>query len=98
MNLRVRIAVPVALGSLLALTALPAAGGGGSGSSEALGRINHIVVIYEENHSFDNLYGGWEGVNGRNNATAAQTLQVAQTSRPYMGLLQNDVTLTSPAL
>ena len=29
-----------------------------------LEKINHIVVIYEENHSFDNLYGGWEGVNG----------------------------------
>ena len=29
-----------------------------------LGKVNHIVVIYEENHSFDNLYGGWEGVNG----------------------------------
>ena len=24
--------------------------------------IEHIVVIYQENHSFDNLYGGWEGV------------------------------------
>src|SRR5207249_2590491 len=29
-----------------------------------LAKVNHIVVIYEENHSFDNLYGGWEGVNG----------------------------------
>ena len=29
-----------------------------------LAKMNHIVVIYEENHSFDNLYGGWEGVNG----------------------------------
>ena len=33
-------------------------------------KINHIVVIYEENHSFDNLYGGWEGVNGLANADA----------------------------
>ena len=32
--------------------------------AKELGKINHIVVIYEENHSFDNLYGGWEGVNG----------------------------------
>src|SRR5581483_6838525 len=24
-------------------------------------RIGHIVVIYEENHSFDNLWGGWPG-------------------------------------
>ena len=24
-----------------------------------LSKINHIVVINQENHSFDNLYGGW---------------------------------------
>ena len=55
--------------------------------------INHIVVIYEENHSFDNLYGGWEGVNGRANAT---TLQVDQSGNAYGCILQNDVNLTSP--
>ena len=26
-------------------------------SGNKLSRINHIVVIYQENHSFDNLYG-----------------------------------------
>jgi phospholipase C len=36
------------------------------------------VVIYEENHSFDNLYGGWEGVNGLANADAAHTVQINQ--------------------
>ncbi len=61
-----------------------------------LDQINHIVVIYEENHSFDNLYGGWEGVNGRASATAANTLQVRQTGGAYACLLQNDVNLTSP--
>ena len=35
--------------------------------------VKRIVVIYEENHSFDNLYGGWEGVNGLANADAAHT-------------------------
>ena len=30
-------------------------------------------MIYEENHCFDNLYGGWEGVNGLHNADAAHT-------------------------
>ena len=58
--------------------------------------INHIVVIYEENHSFDNLYGGWEGVNGRANATGSNTLQVDQNGATYTCLLQNDVNLTSP--
>src|SRR4029077_13378216 len=64
----------------------------------------------EENHSFDNLYGGWEGVNGRANAAAAQTVQGTQDtcfptphvgclpSQAYTCLLQNDVNLTSPPL
>jgi acid phosphatase len=62
----------------------------------AFGDINHIVVIYEENHSFDNLYGGWEGVNGRANATNSS--QHAQDGSTYSCLLQNDVNLTVPPL
>ena len=46
------------------------------GDDRLMKKIDHIVVIYEENHSFDNLYGGWEGVNGRANATAAQITQL----------------------
>src|SRR5256885_14260651 len=60
--------------------------------------IRHIVVIYQENHSFDNLYGGWEGVNGRANADSAYTIQVGQAGAPYTCLLQNDFSLTSPPL
>ena len=33
-------------------------------AGQKLEKVKHVVVIYEENHSFDNLYGGWEGVNG----------------------------------
>src|SRR5437870_3220508 len=100
MNARARFVVPAALASLLALTALPAAGSDLS-SAIALSRINHIVVIYEENHSFDNLYGGWEGVNGRSSASASNTIQVGQAGppfTPYTCLLQKDVNLTSPPL
>src|SRR5437763_10973575 len=103
MNPRVRLVVPAALASVLALTALPAAGATSS-SSDPLGRINHIVVIYEENHSFDNLYGGWEAVNCRANADAAHTTQIGQATQAdpagasYHCLLQNDVNLTSPPL
>jgi phospholipase C len=65
------------------------------------GGFKHLVVIYEENHSFDNLYGGWGSVNGRRvdgraNAPAAHTTQVDQHGTPYSCLLQNDVNLTSP--
>ena len=64
-----------------------------------LDKVNHIVVIYEENHSFDNLYGGWEGVDGRNSADyAARAVQIGQAGTPYACLLQNDVNLTSPPL
>jgi phospholipase C len=69
-----------------------------SRGSDQLSKINHIVVIYEENHSFDNLYGGWEGVNGIANADAAHTTQVDQAGSPFGCLLQNDVNLTSPPL
>jgi phospholipase C len=96
MNPRVRIVVPAALVSVLALTALPAAGSESDGGQSQLGKINHVVVIYEENHSFDNLYGTWEGVNGRSNASAATTLQIKQNGAVFACLLQNDVNLTSP--
>jgi acid phosphatase len=85
----------------LAVPAVAAAHGGhGRGHEEkgGLGKVRHIVVIYEENHSFDNLYGGWEGVNGLGNADAAHTTQVNQAGTPYTCLLQNDVNLTSPPL
>ena len=36
-------------------------------------KIDHFVVIYQENHSFDNLYGGWEKVDGLRDADAAHT-------------------------
>ena len=71
-------------------------------SSKELGKIKHIVVIYEENHSFDNLFGGWEGVNGRNNVhqtgVGDHVTQVDQNGAAYGCLKQLDVNLTSPPL
>jgi acid phosphatase len=82
----------------VAAVLVTAAAGGKKGDENAkkLGKVQHIVVIYEENHSFDNLYGGWEGVNGRANADAARTNQIGQNGLLYSCLLQNDVNLTSP--
>ena len=83
----------------IAIVAVVSTGGAGAArGSDQLQKINHIVVIYEENHSFDNLYGGWEGVNGRANADPAHTTQVDQAGNPFACLLQNDVNLTSPPL
>ena len=59
----------VAILAALALAAAPAAAyGHGKGDKDrghgSMRQIDRIVVIYEENHSFDNLYGMWEGVDG----------------------------------
>ena len=87
----------VAATAILALGAGSGAAGSQQSTANKLGHIGHIVVIYEENHSFDNLYGGWEGVNGRATADAAHTLQIGQGSATYNCLLQDDVNLTSPS-
>src|SRR3954454_23824215 len=63
-----------------------------------LRKIDHFVVVYQENHSFDNLYGGWEKVDGLRNADAAHSRQVNQAGVPYQCLKQVDVNLTSPPL
>ena len=38
-------------------------------------KIKHVVVIYLENHSFDNLYGEFAGANGLFSATSGQITQ-----------------------
>src|SRR4029453_6941988 len=97
MRRRLRV---LSLLTLLALTLVSAMGGSpayGTGK-DSLSRVNHIVVIYQENHSFDNLYGSGEGVNRPPSAPRARTTQVNQAGVPYQCLLQNDVNLTSPPL
>jgi acid phosphatase len=105
--MHVRCLASSALGVALALTfAATAAAGGGGADSGAWGAGHgyghdrhgpgHIVVIYEENHSFDNLYGGWEGVNGLADADPAHTTQVNQSGAPFTCLPQRDVNLTAP--
>ncbi len=70
------------------------------GHRPGLAGIDHIVVIYEENHSFDNLFGTWEGVNGLagDPARTPRSTQVAPDGTPLACLPQNDVNLTSPPL
>jgi acid phosphatase len=96
----VRAPVPL-LAAMAAALAFPSAalahhGHGSHGHGDK--GIQRIVVIYEENHSFDNLYGGWEGVNGLANADAAHTTQISQAGAPYACLKQDDVNLTTPPL
>jgi acid phosphatase len=63
----------------------------------SIGGYKHLVVIYEENHSFDNLYGTWGRVGkgkvaGLKQARAGRT-QVDQAGKPITCLLQNDANL-----
>jgi phospholipase C len=55
------------------------AGDAGDGGGPSLASINHFVVIYMENHSFDNLYGEFPGVDGLSgvDAGASNVVQLA---------------------
>jgi phospholipase C len=109
-----RLALAVAAAGATALAVAPAVHAGeahrasahshGHGRPATLpGGYRHLVVIYEENHSFDNLYGTWGDVHGQHvdglsDATSASATQVAQDGSPYGCLPQDDVNLTSPPL
>jgi acid phosphatase len=102
-----RVLVPALVTACVALTAGSSAAVAGSGAGSTprtvIGRYRHLVVIYEENHSFDNLYGTWGRVNGQRvdglpSARSNRSTQVAQNGDPYGCLLQNDVNLASPPL
>jgi acid phosphatase len=68
-----------------------------------LGRYKHLVVIYQENHSFDNLYGRWgrvggDRVDGVFDTPDRRTAQIAQDGTRFGCLPQTDVNLQSPPL
>jgi phospholipase C len=51
------------------------------------GKVKHLVVIYAENHSFDNMYGMFPGANGVANATPAQYTQLDHDGTPLPELV-----------
>src|SRR4051794_24430347 len=58
-------------------------------------RINHVIVIYQENWSFDGLYGNFPGANGL--ANVGTVTQVDKDGKPYTTLPQPiDTTLKPP--
>ena len=74
---------------LLAATlfAISAGGFASTCSAAQLGDVEHIIVIYLENHSFDNLFGFFPGADGI--ATAGATkIQVDADGKPYSLLPQ----------
>jgi len=62
-------------------------GDAGDGGAQSLLSVKHIVVIYLENHSFDNLFGSWSGAAGLADGGAA-IAQVGPDGGPYGTLPQ----------
>ncbi|HZE37105.1 MAG TPA: alkaline phosphatase family protein, partial [Candidatus Eisenbacteria bacterium] len=73
--MRVRSSFPVV--ALVVLVALVAGCATHATSAKpGLAGVEHILVIYAENRSFDHLYGLFPGANGLANATPSQYMQV----------------------
>jgi phospholipase C len=91
---------PQARGRLLTLiallTMLLASVAPGASAAGPLDKINHVIVIYQENWSFDGLYGNFPGANGLANAGAAVN-QVDKTGAPLATLPQPIDTNQRPA-
>ncbi len=52
------------------------------------GKINHLIVLYQENWSFDSLYGNFPGAEGISDASPTALKQVDKTGKPYQTLPQ----------
>ena len=92
---------PIALGALavgvgLVTMACSVADRGGGRAAPSLERIRHLLVIFQENWSFDGLYGKFPGADGIENAGPALR-QVDKTGRPYATLPPAIDNRTSPA-
>jgi phospholipase C len=59
-------------------------------ATTGINKVNHVIVIYMENHSFDNLYGEFPGANGLSNATSTQIQMDTATGQPYAYLPWSD--------
>lgn len=55
----------------------------GPGLPGEVDKVKHVVVIYLENHSFDNLYGQFAGANGLWNAPESKIIQVDSSGTPF---------------
>lgn len=84
---------------IIALLLVVSCGGKGTDSPTTRGvdKINHVIVVYQENWSFDSLYGKFPGANGLANA-GERVAQVDKEGRPYTTLPQPiDTNLRPPA-
>jgi len=78
--------------------------GTAQGHAQTSNRIQNVIVIYQENWSFDSLYGEFPGANGIANASQTSLTQIDRlTGQPYTSqlgqtfdLVSGSVVLTTP--
>ncbi|HTO10398.1 MAG TPA: alkaline phosphatase family protein, partial [Candidatus Binatia bacterium] len=68
----------------------------GRAPSASLAAIDHVIVIYQENWSFDGLLGKFPGANGFANASPASIAQTDKDGRPYATLPPSVDTRSQP--
>jgi len=73
------IAKTLAATAIAAILVAPAAQ---AAPPDGLDKINHIVVVYLENRSFDNMFGRFPGADGLEQAKSA-AVQVDKDGKPY---------------
>jgi len=72
--------------------------GQGSRTDPKLRHIRHFVVIYQENWSFDSLYGLFPGANGLAQSSAASLNQTDRFDQPLSGQIGQPFSLVSGSL
>lgn len=53
------------------------------GGGQGINQLQHVIVIYLENRSFDNTYGEFPGANGLSEVVRHRILQVDSSGHPY---------------
>src|SRR5579859_5498059 len=76
---------------IIGLLTAACAGPGPTTATQAanpFGKINHFIIIYQENWSFDSLFPNFPGADGISNASTTSLQQVDKTGAPYTSLPQ----------
>src|SRR5215470_990004 len=69
----------------LALASAPALAQKAAPAPKGIDKIDHIIVIYLENHSFDEMFGHFPGADGLDKA-GKRAIQVDKDGKPYKTL------------
>ncbi|MDO8616198.1 MAG: alkaline phosphatase family protein [Dehalococcoidia bacterium] len=73
----------------------PPAGASADGETEA-SHIDHVVVVLEQNHTFDSYFGKYPGANGLDSPAALAASERGLTSVPYSEALRPRILAAAP--